>query len=855
MASYTDSPIQFAPYVETVPVEDMVKVGMLKQEQYNQGVQKIQGWIDEIGALPVIRDVDKNYLQGKMNSLETELKRLSGADFSKQQLVNSVGGLTSSISKDSHIRAAVQSATNAQNELTFMEEARKKGELAPENEYDYLQKYSSYVNSTDLGRKFSDKYTPYTDVNKKMMEVLKAIHPNELIKDIPWVTKTDPVTGAQVPDYDKLARVMVTKGVEGIPAGQIQNAIRASLSPADFNQLAISARYQLMEYTPDQLVSRSTQVYNEKKAYYQQTLKDAVESLASVKGDAKKTAIINNNIEDIKKLLGLSSDKSLGTLEQDYNEEVQSILEDPDKAKATFFTNQAISQFANAFAWKKEKEEYKESPFEKLRLADREYNLKIAEFNEKVKQNEIDNIREEAKLEVDRFKAGMPTSGGVAGGGRNNLTSLVGAGTEDLSSPQEAMAEDAAAYLNLAEGAITKLGAYFPGGVKEAERKIEEYRFGNNGKGNPSALPPNLRNLAETYIKNFGMSSAINAKIKEATLQAEKAIPTQNLQFNYNGQKLTFTADELAAFDKKATVTQEYTPAATPGTQGSYTPVKNWDYSKLTDKEKILKDWLPRKGTEINREWVDYKNRSRQTFIDREKEKNRILAPLAQEWIGNLESVPTNTSEGQQAWVKRTANILAAMQEDKGSRVAGAGYDKLNEWLADEKNYKSITFHHFNRGLNNELWIRNGTEVAKIKLSPDEAVQLPFANNVDADILSAQQRIRLGGGKSTKISSAFIQSGANAFMRSDFKNLRTSAMVMANIEPDPVTNQVYLSIEVPVEGLGMTTFMLPKPLNIKEAKTFVATANDDQLFYAIGQAIQSSGQDPKLLEAVRQSFK
>ena len=45
MASWTDNPqalTNFNPYVSQLPVEAMVKVGMQKQQQYDEGIQKIQ---------------------------------------------------------------------------------------------------------------------------------------------------------------------------------------------------------------------------------------------------------------------------------------------------------------------------------------------------------------------------------------------------------------------------------------------------------------------------------------------------------------------------------------------------------------------------------------------------------------------------------------------------------------------------------------------------------------------------------------------------------------------------------------------------------------------------------------------
>ena len=46
MASWADKIPTFNPYVQQLPVDAMVKVGMAKQAQYEEGVQKIQTSIE-----------------------------------------------------------------------------------------------------------------------------------------------------------------------------------------------------------------------------------------------------------------------------------------------------------------------------------------------------------------------------------------------------------------------------------------------------------------------------------------------------------------------------------------------------------------------------------------------------------------------------------------------------------------------------------------------------------------------------------------------------------------------------------------------------------------------------------------
>ena len=72
MASFKDIIPQFIPYIQQLPVEDMVQVGMYKQQLYDQGVQKIQSQIDNIAGLDIIHDSDRAYLQSKLGELTTK---------------------------------------------------------------------------------------------------------------------------------------------------------------------------------------------------------------------------------------------------------------------------------------------------------------------------------------------------------------------------------------------------------------------------------------------------------------------------------------------------------------------------------------------------------------------------------------------------------------------------------------------------------------------------------------------------------------------------------------------------------------------------------------------------------------
>jgi len=149
MASFTDNInalTTFKPYVAQQPVEAMVQVGVQKQAQYDQGIQKIQSQIDQVAGMDVVRDVDKQYLQSKLDKLGGDLRKVAAGDFSNYQLVNSVGGMVTNIAKDKNVQNAVSSTARYRKGIADMDAAIKEGKSSPSNEWDFQNQASQWLN-------------------------------------------------------------------------------------------------------------------------------------------------------------------------------------------------------------------------------------------------------------------------------------------------------------------------------------------------------------------------------------------------------------------------------------------------------------------------------------------------------------------------------------------------------------------------------------------------------------------------------------------------------------------------------------------------------------------------------------
>jgi hypothetical protein len=354
MAGFLDAIPVFNPYVQQLPVEAMVQVGMAKQKAYEENVTKIQGEIDRVAGLDIIRGVDKEYLQSKMNALGSKLNLLAGGDFSNFQLANSVGAMTKQVANDKFVQNAVSSTAWYRKQVAEMEQAMKEGKSSASNIWDFNEKANAYIQSTDLKQSFSDRYTPYTDVKKKAMDAIKALHPNLQSVDIPFEIRPDGSI-----NVNKIADAMVRNKVEGISENQIKQAIYASFDSNDQNQLSIDGRYQFRGVTPQQLSERA-------KLSYESGLKDATEALGLLQvmkktnADPNKAKFIDDQIAQYTEQIG--DGKTPGKLYQSYQTNLQNIANNPDGVKAEIYKDGFVKEFANAFTWKNEERQLLTNP-------------------------------------------------------------------------------------------------------------------------------------------------------------------------------------------------------------------------------------------------------------------------------------------------------------------------------------------------------------------------------------------------------------------------------------------------------------------------------------------------------------
>jgi hypothetical protein len=356
MASFTDQITQFNPYVQQLPIDAMVKVGTYKQQKYDEGVQKIQGYVDNIAGLDVMHESDKAYLQAKLNQLGDRLKGVAAGDFSNQQLVTSVGGMATQISKDANVQNAVSSTAWHRRQIETIEAARKEGKTAASNIANYDKQVKSYLDNKEAGQVFRGQYSPYRDVNKKVFEAIKLVHPSAQSLDQAYgLTKDGKI------DMNNVLAALKRQGIESVNEGTLRTAIGAALDSEDYHQLYIDGEYQLSGTAPEKLREYAMEDYQKSRDYAKEQIERIKEQLLTTSTIAGQNQL-NKSLRYFEDELGNPAKGITGRLDKNYRSTIESINDNPDAARGKIYAKNYIDQFANGYAWANVKDELLNSP-------------------------------------------------------------------------------------------------------------------------------------------------------------------------------------------------------------------------------------------------------------------------------------------------------------------------------------------------------------------------------------------------------------------------------------------------------------------------------------------------------------
>lgn len=258
MSSYLDKIPQFNPYIQQLPVDAYVKVGMYKQQQYDEGVQKVQSYIDNIAGLDIMKESDKDYLRSKVDGLTSQISRVAGADFSNKNIVNQISGLTSKIAGDQNIMNAVNSTSYIRKlNDSYDQLSKSKPELYSNANRAYDNQFvEQYLTNREVGEVYSGPKEATVgsadSVRKRIMDEVQKFKENKS-------TYIDGATGAL------MYRVSEK---EGVSEDRIREYVQGTLSANENDLLHKDAWFNYRGLKDTQLVESVARDYKSKLDAY-----------------------------------------------------------------------------------------------------------------------------------------------------------------------------------------------------------------------------------------------------------------------------------------------------------------------------------------------------------------------------------------------------------------------------------------------------------------------------------------------------------------------------------------------------------------------------------------------------------
>lgn len=380
MASFTDQIMQFRPYVQQLPLEAMAQVGMYKQQKYEEGVQKIQSYIDNIAGLDISKPLHKQYLQSKLNELGGKLKSVAAGDFSNFQLVNSVGGMANQIVKDPIVQNALKSTQHARKEQENIQIAQKAGKSSINNEDYYYDSYNNWLKDGKLDTPFTTEYVEYTDVDAKLRDLTSKLKEDEIGIENPYMRDDqgntlyfyrDPKTGKSSVSTDpskgekRLDLDMLSIKIKGLPAQRILNNFYNSLTANDIRQLRIDSWAHFRNAGPEYFKNDIEAAYRNKKEIQSQQKVDLAVMLQNPKITGAEKLKIEKQLEDINESINNR------TLEKELAEDLLE-LQNPknlEDFKYKVYTQTHLTNLAKDLSNRSYIQERKANPAEAANLA------------------------------------------------------------------------------------------------------------------------------------------------------------------------------------------------------------------------------------------------------------------------------------------------------------------------------------------------------------------------------------------------------------------------------------------------------------------------------------------------------
>ena len=408
-------------------------MGMAKQAQYDQGVQKIQNQIDRVAGIDIIKDVDKQHLQSKLNELGSKLKTVAAGDFSNQQLVNSVAGMTGQITKDETIQNAVYSTAHYKKEMARLQRDVDAGKSSPDNITNFQKKANVWLSSATPGEKFNGSYTPYFDISKFAKEQFDAVKPGGWSSDKIFEYNADgsqkfnivrDKKGNIIEKSPVLSPYMIKEEMEGRLPSEVKATINTIFSdPRVKQQLQITGEYNLAGVNEEGLVALVNGQRDNNIIAYEDLINE-LNLQKNLEKDPAKKKQIDERIDEV-------SDMITNTAET-YSTYAKEAMANPDAIRGKLYSESMSNTLTQMYGGIRKSIKVEQSPAYEMRFKEIQEANDIAQFNANLKKEYYSLAQTVTENEKNRKAARENTLLSLAGKGGRAGKDGAGVGTNIL---------------------------------------------------------------------------------------------------------------------------------------------------------------------------------------------------------------------------------------------------------------------------------------------------------------------------------------------------------------------------------------------------------------------------------------
>lgn len=370
--SRNHTPFQYSEYISPLPADDLIKIGTIKQQLYNEGVAKVQNQIDTLDqyGFSILKEEDKKYFSQEMDKFMKAINEgAAKTDFANINSLRDLLSVGRPLENDPLILNAIKASQEVQRRQQVISSLDPK-DRGPANDYFYMQDVYDYLSDGKVGSKLSSgkEYMPYVDVNGKIASRIKDL-------------KADTYQGL----VSRSNGLLDIATVEELTNIKVAEAIQSELDEKELTQLQLNAKYSLKNLGPENIQQMAMADFNQRYMEAQKGLEIAIPKLKEARlmyqtSPTARNKELLDNAENIVENLNISMESSASNAQR-----FADINEVDDNLYYPYYLNNYITSKAREYSYKKEMHDYKPD----------ELYMENLKFNH-------DSIRDRQKFEYDK---------------------------------------------------------------------------------------------------------------------------------------------------------------------------------------------------------------------------------------------------------------------------------------------------------------------------------------------------------------------------------------------------------------------------------------------------------------------